>query len=248
MPHEWDAATYDAVADPQARWGQAVVGRLRLAGGETVLDAGCGTGRVTAGVLDLLPGGRVVALDGSAAMLVQARRRLAASAPRASFLLADLRRRLPLAPGCLDAIVSTATFHWIPDHQALFGHLAEVLRPGGTLVAQCGGAGNLASVYRALEEVAPGEAYPKRYATPGQTAERLARAGFAGIETWLHPEPTPYATREDLERFLATVVLWPQLTTRPPAEHAGFVRAVAERLPAQELDYVRLNIAARKAP
>ena len=248
MPHEWDAATYDAVADPQARWGRAVIGRLQLAGDETVLDAGCGTGRVTAGVVALLPGGRVVALDGSAAMLVQARQRLAASAPRVSFLHADLRQRLPLAPGRLDAVVSTATFHWIPDHGALFGHLAEVLRPGGALVAQCGGAGNIASVYRALHEVAPGEAYPKQYATPELTAERLARVGFTGIETWLHPEPTPYATREDLERFLATVVLWPHLSTRPRAEHAGFVRSVADRLPALELDYVRLNIVARKAP
>ncbi|HEU5001585.1 MAG TPA: class I SAM-dependent methyltransferase [Actinomycetota bacterium] len=247
MPHEWDAATYDRIADPQARWGQAVIGRLALDGDETVLDAGCGTGRVTAGVLDLLPHGRVVALDGSAAMLGQARERLAGSAGRLSFLHADLRQHLPLATGCLDAIVSTATFHWIPDHQALFGHLARVVRPGGALVAQCGGAGNIASVYRALDQVAPGEAYPKQYATAELTAERLQRAGFVDVETWLHPEPTPYATREDLERFLATVVLWPQLRVRPPEEHGAFVAAVADRLPALELDYVRLNIMARKA-
>lgn len=245
MPHEWDAATYDRIANPQARWGQAVIGRLQLAGDETVLDAGCGTGRVTAGVLELLPQGRVVALDGSAAMLVQARARLAAA--RVGFVQADLRHRLPLAPGSIDTVVSTATFHWIPDHEALFGHLAEVLRPGGALVAQCGGAGNIARVNRAVAEIAPGEVYPRQYATAEETAERLARAGFGEIESWLHPEPTPYATRDELERFLATVVLWPQLSTRPQAEHAAFVGAVVDRLPALELDYVRLNIMARRA-
>src|SRR5579863_5919184 len=138
---DWDASTYDRVADPQARWGAAVLERLPLTGDETVVDAGCGSGRVTQLLAARLPRGRVVALDSSPAMLDEARTRLAA-AGNVTFVHADL---LELTPADLDgaapvdAVFSTATFHWVPDHPRLFSNLAAILRPGGWLVAQCGG-------------------------------------------------------------------------------------------------------------
>ena len=189
-PRDWDAATYDRVADPMTRWGATVLDRLPLAGNETVLDAGCGSGRVTERLARALPDGRVIALDGSAAMLDEARTRLAPFAPRIEYVLADLRRPLPIAEP-VDAILSTATFHWLPDHPALFRNLAAVLRPGGRLVAQCGGAGNIASVVAILATLGDGWTGPWTFATPAETAERLAAAGFAEIDTWLQDEPTP---------------------------------------------------------
>jgi len=245
MRHEWDAATYDRVSGPQMRWGGPVTARLPLEGDELVLDAGCGTGRVTEAILDRLPRGRVIALDGSARMVEEARERLGGAAGRLAFLVSDLRHPLPLATGRLDAIVSTATFHWVPDHDALFRHLAHTLRRGGRLEAQCGGAGNIASVLEALERVAPGEAYPYTFATAEEAARRLEAAGFTGVETWLIDERTPFPSRAELESFLTSVILWPQLRVRDPAEHAGFVARVVDELPAIELDYVRLNIRAR---
>ena len=75
-PREWDAETYDAVSDPQFEWGMEVLERLELRGDETALDAGCGSGRVTAELLERLPEGRVIAVDGSEAMIEKARERL----------------------------------------------------------------------------------------------------------------------------------------------------------------------------
>ena len=247
MPAEWDAATYDRVANPQARWGRAVVARLDLTGTERVLDAGCGTGRVTEQVLERLPGGRVIGLDGSSAMAGQARERLSAHSARLSLVVADLAGPLPLATASVDAIISTATFHWIADHDALFNHLAVVLRPGGQLVAQFGGHGNIASVSRAVRQVTGDDAELRTYPTAEQTEQRLARSGFTDIEAWLTPEPTRYASREELEEFMATVILWPHLARLDPVERPAFVRAVADRLPGLELDYVRLNLRARRA-
>ena len=246
MPDDWDAATYDRIADPQTRWGLAVLERLRLDGDETVLDAGCGTGRVTEHLLRRLPQGRVVALDGSAAMLTEARRRLDRWTDRVSYVHADLARPLPLAAP-VDAVVSTATFHWVRDHDALFANLAAVLRPGGRLVAQCGGAGNVASVHAAAAEVlGDGWEGPWNFATPEETAPRLAAAGFVDIEAWLHEEPTPIEPGEPMETFLRTVILRAHLERVPEGERDGFVRAVAERLPSAAIDYVRLNILARR--
>src|SRR5207244_9426799 len=133
MTTDWDAATYDRIADPQALWGEVVLGPLPLRGDERVLDAGCGSGGVTELLLARLPAGHAIALDGSPTMLEAARRRLASFGDRVSFLVADLLRPLPIDPP-VDAVLSTATFHWIRDHDALFRNLAAVLRTGGWLV------------------------------------------------------------------------------------------------------------------
>ena len=229
------------------RWGSAVLERLPLAGDETVLDAGCGSGRVTEALLGRLPHGRVIAADGAPSMLVEARRRLERFGDRVTFVECDLGRPLPLdAP--VDAVFSTATFHWVPDHDALFANLAAVLRPGGRLVAQCGGAGNVADVQRAAAELLEdGWMGPWTFATPAETAARLQASGFVDVETWLHEEPTPIEPGEPMETFLATVVLRAHLDRLPAGERAGFVRRVAERLPSSEIHYVRLNILARRA-
>jgi trans-aconitate 2-methyltransferase len=249
---DWDAATYDRIADPMTRWGSAVLDRLPLTGDERVLDAGCGSGRVTERLLERLPRGHVVALDASLAMIAEARHRLGVDDGRVTFVVADLLAPLPIEPS-VDAILSTATFHWVIDHEALFRNLSAVLRPGGLLVAQCGGGHNIASVLEAVEAVAPSFGLdgawrgPWLFADPDATANRLAAAGFVDIETWLNPEPTPLEPGEPLETFLATVILREHLARLAVADRAAFVSAVAARLPRPEIDYIRLNIVARRA-
>ncbi len=243
---DWDGATYDRIADPMTRWGTDVLERLPLAGDETVLDAGCGSGRVTEALLERLPGGRVIAADAAPSMLVEARRRLERFGDRVAFVECDLGRPLPI-DGPVDAVFSTATFHWVPDHDALFANLAAVLRPGGRLVAQCGGEGNIASVRRAVAELGEMWSGPWTFATPEETAARMEAAGFVEVDAWRHDEPTPIDPGEAMETYLATVILRAHLARRPVAERPGFVRQVAERLPRSEIDYVRLNFVARLA-
>jgi trans-aconitate 2-methyltransferase len=246
MPTDWNAAAYDRVADPQARWGADVLDRLRLDADETVLDAGCGTGRVTELLLARLPGGHVVALDQSAAMLGEARRRLARFGDRVSYVQADLGRPLPLDRP-VDAVLSTATFHWVPDHDALFANLAAVLRPGGQLVAQCGGFGNVATLLRVARDVHPGFVREHNFQTAEATRERLERSGFVDVNTWLAEAPTRFEPGEPFEAFLATVCLRTYLAVLEPDEREPFVREVAARMPEPVLDYVRLNIVGRRA-
>jgi trans-aconitate 2-methyltransferase len=244
---EWDAETYDAVSDPQFEWGMEVLERLQLHGDETVIDAGCGSGRVTEQLIDRLPEGRVIAVDGSAAMVEKAKERLG---DRADYLVSDLLELEPPEP--VDLIFSTATLHWIADHDRLFRRLHEALRPGGRLVAQCGGMGNVAEHTVAIGTVASRPEYAQHltqakglwnFASPEETESRLAAAGFADARCWLQPKPVQ--PERPLE-FISTVTLGPVLDQLPPEKRQPFAEAVlAEDRQPLVLDYVRLNIEAR---
>lgn len=246
-PRDWDARTYDRIADPMTRWGSAVLDRLPLSGDERVLDAGCGSGRVTERLLERLgAGGHVIALDGSPSMVEAARERLARFGGRVEYIVADLGQPLPLE-GAVDAILSTATFHWVPDHDALFANLAAVLRPGGWLVAQCGGAGNIASIQRVLATIGDGWLGPVHFETVLATTRRLDAAGFVDIECWLTDEPTRFEPGEPFLTYLRTVVLGDQLERLSAEQREAFVAAVADGIGEPVIDYVRLNIAARRS-
>jgi trans-aconitate 2-methyltransferase len=160
------------------------------------------------------------------------------------FVVADLGRPLPVDP--VDAILSTATFHWVPDHDMLFRNLAAVLHPGGRLVAQFGGVGNIERLLQVVEGLGQPRHGQHHFETAEATDRRLREAGFEAVETWLSEEPTSFATRQELETFLATVCLRAHLPRIPERDRAAFVAAVADRLPGHAIDYVRLNIAARR--
>lgn len=247
MPREWDATTYDALPLPHEQWGRRVLDRLALTGSETVLDAGCGTGRDTAALLDRLPTGRVVAVDGSSRMLKRLRERLADQLSRVEVIETDLTGPLPVDPP-VDAVVSVATFHWISDHAALFRNIADVVRPGGRLSAECGGRGNVERVSAAVDDVL-GRSAPAvwNFAGPAETKERLEAAGFTDVDVALVPDPARLQPGEQLRTYLATVVLGSHLDAMPEPERAPFVAAVADRLDEPVVDYVRLTMAATRA-
>jgi trans-aconitate 2-methyltransferase len=248
----WNANVYHRVSGPHTQWAEAVLDRLQLTGAETVLDAGCGSGRVTLQLLDRLPAGRVIAVDSSASMLARAREEL--DPARTDVREADLAQLRLRAGERVDAVFSNAVFHWVNDHDALFASLAGALAPGGRLSAQCGGAGNVAAVHEAAIAAAgdaglaahfEGWDGPWNFATPAQTQARLRAAGFADAECWLQTWPV---TPDEPRAFLETVCLGPHLERLEEADHVSFVDAVMARLgEAPVLDYVRLNIVARRA-
>jgi trans-aconitate 2-methyltransferase len=257
LAREWDAGEYEELSAPQTRWGAEVLERLDVCGDEAAIDAGCGTGRVTELLLAKLPEGSVLAVDGSRAMVEAARRRFAGE-PRVRVERQDLLSLEVEEP--VDLIFSTATFHWIADHDRLFEGLARALKPHGHLVAQCGGEGNIARATRATEETIEEERFrdyfegwqaDKYYADARTTAGRLEAAGFEEIETWQHDEVAAFGSGDELARFLAAVVLGGHMERLPEEERGAFAAAVAAKIMAVDgrpaLDYVRLNIMARRS-
>ncbi|MGH3798152.1 MAG: class I SAM-dependent methyltransferase [Pseudonocardiaceae bacterium] len=239
---EWDARAYDALPLPHKRWGAQTIHRLRAAGDETVLDLGAGTGRDAERLLDALPTGRVVAVDGSEQMLAELRRRLAGRMDRVTVVHADLRDTLALDEP-VDAALSVATLHWLPDHDAVFRTVAAALRPGGRFVAEAGGAGNVARFRTALRAVSGSDGGRIwNFAGIEETTQRLRRAGFTDIEVDLVADSAVLERGEQLEAFLATVMLGAQLRELPAPQRRPFVREVARHMPEPIIDYVRLQI------
>ncbi len=246
---DWDAATYQRVALPHEDWARAVLDRLDLEGGETVLDAGCGSGRTTAIVIERLPEGPVIAVDGSPSMIEQVRKVLR---PTDVAMVSDLTKLELEEP--VDAVFSTAVFHWILDHDALFARMRAALREGGRLAAQCGGKGNINAFRTAGEEIAAREPYAVHlagveklwnYAGPEETEARLRAAGFDEVRCWL--EPWPVVPPEPAV-FAKTVCLGAHVERLPDELRDQFVADVLATQPDPlRLDYVRLNIAARAA-
>jgi trans-aconitate 2-methyltransferase len=245
-----DGVAYDRISAPLERIGLEVLQRLELNGGETVLDAGCGSGRVTQALLEHLPNGRVIALDGSPQMIAAAAKRLSG---RVELIVQDLEE-LDLERRSVDAVFSTATFHWLADHARLFARLRGVLRDGGVLVAQCGGLGNTPELLSAAASVGdrgPFAEYlagwegPWNFAGPEQTAALLSDAGFTDVRTWLQRRPAPY---EDLREWLGTNALSAHTARLPEGLREPYIQAVFQRLqPDPSITYVRLNIDATAA-
>jgi trans-aconitate 2-methyltransferase len=246
---DWDAATYDRISAPQQRWAAEQLDRLQLSGDEVVLDAGCGSGKITLELARRVPRGVVYAVDAAPSMVRHTREALG---DRATALCQDL---VDLAlPEPVDVVFSNATFHWIADHDALFAALHRNMKPGARLVAQCGGQGNIDEFRRVADEVAfspPFAEYftdwrrPWNYAGAAETAARLAQAGFVDVQTWLEDKPTPL---EDARTFVGTVCLVRHLDPLPKERQDEFLDAVLARFPDPlVLQYVRLNMTARRA-
>ncbi|MBA2301910.1 MAG: methyltransferase domain-containing protein [Acidobacteria bacterium] len=251
---DWDAARYHRVSEPQRAWGLRVLDRLAPADGERILDVGCGTGRLMSQIHARVTSVQLTGMDRSAAMVAEAKRH---APPGVRLVQADATA-LPFATR-FDAVFSTATFHWVPDHPLLFREIHRVLCSGGRLVSQAGGGPNLDRFYRRTATLTreprfahcfDGWRDPWTFAEVGDTRDRLLHAGFVDVEVWLESSPTTLPDGASYSEFIKTVCLRHQLDRVPPEHRGAFVQALTDRAandqPAFTLDYWRLNIDARK--
>jgi trans-aconitate 2-methyltransferase len=252
---DWNAAQYHRVSDPQHGWGIRVLERLAPRPGEAILDIGCGTGRLTSQISARAGGCEVTGTDRSLAMLTQAHGHYPDAA---DYVQAD-GATLPFPNAAFDAVFSTATFHWIKDHDRLFAEIYRVLKRGGRLVSQCGGGPNLQQLYRRaqVKRTAPeyrayfqGWGDPWHFASPADTERRLRAAGFHEVTVTLEAAQTPFPGVEAYEEFITTVCMRHHVERLPehlrqPFAHELALQAVDDD-PPLTLDYWRLNADGRK--
>ena len=254
---EWNSTVYHRLSGPQVKWGKKVLARLNLRGDEFILDAGCGTGRLTAELLESLPRGRVVGIDLSQNMLRSAGEHLSASSDRLRLIACNLLH-LPFKR-VFDGIVSTAAFHWVLDHDLLFRNLRGALVPGGWLEAQCGGGPNLATLRNRANELAAtppfarffsGFREPWLYQNAEEAADALRRAGFVDVETSVEPAPTLLDNAGHYSEYVRNVIFRRHLQNIPDESgRERFIQALTDQArkddPPYLLDYWRLNLRGR---
>jgi trans-aconitate 2-methyltransferase len=251
MP-DWNAGEYHRLSEPQLAWGRAVLERITLRGDEVAADVGCGTGRLTAELAERLPRGRVIGLDSSEAMIEQAA--VTRLKPGATSLVRADASALPFGRS-LDLVFSTATFHWVHDHDRLFSSIFRALKPGGRLVAQCGGGPNLQRLYRRASALMGRAAFagyfggwrpPWHFADAATTGRRLETAGFVGVVTELYPSPVSFDSVETYRAFLTTVCVRHHVARLPPELQGEFTAQLAAEAarddPPLTLDYWRLDM------
>ncbi len=210
----WDARAYDTSFSFVTDHGAALLDLLAVRPGERVLDLGCGTGHQAAELS--AAGAHVVGLDSDPDMIAVARQ----EHPGTPYVLADAQRLV--AEGELaepfDAVVSNAALHWMPDQDAVLGGARGLLRTGGRLVAEQGGAGNVALLWGAVDEAfaavgLPQPRLPWVFPTAAEQAARLERAGFRVRLLQHFDRPTPLAQG-------ATAATWVEMFGREPPHGA----------------------------
>jgi len=250
---DWNATLYEQRHSFVWKRGEDLIELLSPEPGERILDVGCGTGRLAAQIA--ATGAHVTGLDLSAAMLEQAR----LACPRGEFMEGDLLEFRPAEP--FDGIFSNAALHWIKPPERAAERQFAALKPGGRLVAELGGTGNVASLVRAANESLtemgfvrePGE-MPWYFPSIGEYALVLERAGFEVVYAILFDRLTPLEGGENGLRD------WLEVFGAPLARggeewKASLFNRMAEKLKPQlfdqtsgewRVDYRRLRIAARR--
>ncbi len=235
----WDGVAYDALPLPHEQWGIRTIEALNLQSNDTLLDAGCGTGRDAQLALAQLPNGNLVCVDQSTTMLDQCRSRFGDDS-RVQILEGDLDQALPVKAESVDAIMSVAALHWLAHHNNVWQHFHNALKPGGRIATDCGGFGNLEKTLALVPQIDPNIKFPNwYYANVSDTEALLKAAGFVDIEVSLRPHPTPLPDKETLATYLKTLVFreW----------NDDQIAKMSELLTDNTLDYVRLEVRARKA-
>jgi SAM-dependent methyltransferase len=260
---DWDASGYDASFSFVTSYGSALLDLLDAQPGERVLDVGCGTGHQAA---ELAARGAIVTgVDADAAMLDVARE----AHPDVRFHRVDAQdvhavaAVVESAGGPFDAVLSNAALHWMPRQDDVVAGLAAALRPGGRLVVEMGGVGNVGSATAAIRAARrdvgldPDVRSSWTFPSPGEQAARLERHGLVVRLVALIDRPTPLSAGDTVaswaRMFGAALVEDVPGSVRAAFDHGVDVHAAAAGLdrrpdgePGWWVDYVRLRFVATK--
>ncbi|MEW6554438.1 MAG: methyltransferase domain-containing protein [Actinomycetota bacterium] len=259
----WDAADYHDSSSQQKKWGRELFPKLNLRGDERVLDIGCGDGRLTVELSELVPSGAVVGIDSSPEMISFARDSFPPEDyPNLSWQVMDAQELS--FDGEFDVAFSNAVLHWVPDQGLVLRGVERSLKGGGRLLFQMGGRGMAANVVQVMMSVlSRGDwgrffhdfALPYRFCGPEEYTRWLEDAGLRPLRVELVPKDMTHEGSRGLTAWIRTT--WLPLTQRLPEDlREGFIAAIVEgyveRFPPDaeglvHVDAVRLEIEAEKA-
>lgn len=257
--YSWDAKTYEKVSvSVQREWGQQLVNKRKWVGNEIVIDAGAGPGNLTRILCEKLSNGYIYAVDADPNMVEQARINL--SNYKNVEVIHSLIQTVNL-PRPIDVIFSNAALHWVLDQEMLFLHLWQLLKsPGGELLVDFGGQGNLDRMVQAAFKVKQSDEFKKYFSRWQQpwyfprtedTEKILQKVGFKEIQITQSKHIAEYPDRESFATFAKTVLMKPFFGNLIDENKRtrfldAFLSEVEDMGQGWSMDWVRLAVSARK--
>jgi trans-aconitate methyltransferase len=263
LKYSWNAEEYTNDSSNQIAWAKELIPKLELDGTESLLDIGCGDGKVTVLLSSYLPHGKVVGVDSSEEMIALARKTFPhCHYPNLTFLRMDARELTFRQQ--FDIAFSNASLHWIIDHPTVLAGVSEGLDKNGRLMFEMAGKGSAKDVLAVIQELISEEdcapyfknfTFPYGFYGPKEYKTWLCEAGFKAERVELFPEDIRLQGKEGLAEWIRT--LWLPFTERvPPSLRDTFVNEIADRYlaayPQDEagnvhVKMVRLEVQATKA-
>jgi len=265
LRYDWDASTYDRISDVIESWGHKIIEHRKWKGNEIVLDAGCGSGKLTKILSIKVPHGKVFAVDFDSSMITLAKEKLA-KISNIQFIKMDISK-IELEEK-VDVVFSNAVLHWILNHKKVFERFWQIFKPDGQLLIQCGGCSNLSKTLSIFNKVRNSNKFynyfcnnkgediwkePWYFAKKEDTEKMLKEIGFKNIQVFLENKEAKFYNKEEYFLFIKTIVLRPYLEYLPnDMLKDKFAKAVIYEIETNvkelqwRLDYVRLNINAEK--
>ncbi|HMD89030.1 MAG TPA: methyltransferase domain-containing protein [Anaerolineaceae bacterium] len=233
--YRWDAHDYEKNSAQQRQWAQELLQKLELRGNETILDIGCGDGKITAEIATLLPAGSITGIDLSEEMIALARQRFPSLIyPNLHFQKADAAS-LPFEAE-FTVIFSNAALHWISDNRPVVNGMSRSLKSGGRILLQMGGKGNAAEIVAVLDKMiqSPGWSeyfadfrFPYGFFSQSEYEVWLRQAGLKPGRVELVPKDMVHPGRAGLLGWLRTT--WLPYTQRvPESKREGFLDELAD--------------------
>jgi len=232
---EWDPGDYSVNSAAQFASARELINWLNLKGAESILDIGCGDGKITAQIANLVPAGTVTGIDASRPMIEFALAKFPeASHPNLHFAVMGAQEIT--FENQFDIVFSNAALHWVPDHGPVLSGIRRCLKPGGKMNVQMAGKGTLAQLIKAFVAVLSdphwrgnfgGFKAPHGFYEPEPYRQWVKDAGLKEIRIELVPRTMTQKGREGLIGFLRTT--WLSIIDRiPPNEREEFINRIAD--------------------
>jgi trans-aconitate methyltransferase len=254
----WNAEDYARNSSAQELWANELISKLSLKGNESLLDIGCGNGRITNEIARRLPFGYVIGIDSSESMIELSSKSITNN--NLSFYVMSatdihLDKKFDIA-------FSNATLHWVKEHPAVLASLKKHLNPNAKILFQMGGKGNALEIVSTLEQVTTlskwseyfkGFDFPYHFYGVEDYERWLPVAGYKASRIELIPKDMVHKNPDGLKGWLRTT--WFPYTNRLPNNQreiflAELIGKYIEKKPVDSngqthVNMVRLEVEAR---
>jgi trans-aconitate methyltransferase/flavin reductase (DIM6/NTAB) family NADH-FMN oxidoreductase RutF len=211
--YKWNARDYASNSSVQKTFGVELIEKMHLKGNESVLDIGCGDGKLSEMIAERIPDGHVIGIDNSPDMISYAKETYG-KIRNLKFMQVDAQKML--FDDTFDIVFSNAALHWVKDHKALLAGVKKGLKPGGRIFFQMGGRGNVNDIIAAITETTSMPEWkghfkdtgsPYNFYGPDEYRMLLKHAGLEPVRMELIPKDMKFDSKDGLASWVRTTCL-----------------------------------------